>query len=97
MQIDWRQVITDPREVKMFEALENPTWEWRTPAALARESGLTENEVRAVASRHPELVRKSIVPSQTGEDLYTLQTRFYERKSPLQKGWDFLSSSSTSP
>jgi hypothetical protein len=96
MELAWRQVITDPKQIDMFRALEDPKWDWRTPAALARESGLTEDQVRAVAAGNPELVRKSAVPSQQGEDLFTLQSRFYERKGPLKKGWDFLSASSSS-
>lgn len=93
--LDWHSIIEDSRERSMFKALDNPSWEWRTVRALSRESGLTSDEVRTVIARYRQLIRQSGVPSEDGEDLYTLQSRYYERKSPLQKGWDFLSSSST--
>jgi hypothetical protein len=82
-ELNWQSIITDDKERKIFEALEDP--------ALSRESGLEAGEVRAIIGKYPELIRKSEVPSQKGEDLYTLQSRFYEGT----KGWDFLSSSST--
>jgi hypothetical protein len=90
-ELNWQSIITDDKERKIFEALEDPKWDWRTVRALSRESGLEAGEVRAIIGKYPELIRKSEVPSQKGEDLYTLQSRFYEGT----KGWDFLSSSST--
>ena len=88
-ELDWRSIITDEREIKMFEALENPKWEWRTVRALSRESGLDQKAIQKIIKMHPELIRKSDVQSQNGEDLYTLQSRFYKRK----RSWEFLSSS----
>ena len=88
-ELDWRSIITDEREIKMFEALENPKWEWRTVGALSRESGLDQKAIQKIIKMHPELIRKSDVQSQNGEDLYTLQSRFYKRK----RSWEFLSSS----
>lgn len=93
---DWREVVTDQAERRIFEALEDPRWEWRTVRALSHASSLSTDEVRRVLSRYPLLVRKSVLPSPSGDDLYTLQARHFERKSFLQKGWDFLSSSSSS-
>ena len=88
-ELDWRSIITDEREIKMFGALENPKWDWRTVRALSRESGLDQEAIQKIIKMHPELIRKSDVQSQNGEDLYTLQSRFYERK----RSWEFLSSS----
>ena len=84
-ETDWRNVITDPSERKIFEALEDPKWEWRTVAALSGASGLSQEEVRRVLRSHPGLVRKSIVPSHKGAELYTLQRRFFDRQSILNK------------
>jgi hypothetical protein len=88
-ELDWQSIITDEREIKMFEALENPKWDWRTVRALSRESGLDQEAIKKIIKMHPELIRKSDVQSQNGEDLYTLQSRFYKRK----RSWEFLSSS----
>jgi hypothetical protein len=95
-ETDWRRVITEPSQRKLFEALEDPKWEWRTLAALSHASGLPEAEVRQVLHTHPGLVRKSIVLSATGEELYTLQRRFFERQSLFDKIRISLSTSSTS-
>ena len=92
----WREVVTDQAERRIFEALEDPRWEWRTVQALSQASRLAADEVRRVLSRYPLLVRKSVLPSPSGDDLYTLQARHFERKSFLQKSWDFLSGSSSS-
>lgn len=92
----WRDVVTDPAEVPVFEALEDPKWEWRTLGALARTSGLSETEVRGVLTKYPLLVRRSGVPGKSGEELYTLQSRYFERQGPLEKAWTFMSSNTSS-
>lgn len=97
IETDWRKVVTNPGERKIFEALEDSQWQWRTLAALSGASGLPPEQVRQVVeSKYPWLVRKSLVPSQKGEDLYTLQSSFFERRNPLVKVWTFLSTSSSS-
>jgi hypothetical protein len=87
-------VVTDPREVPIFEALEDPEWEWRTLGALSRISGSSLDEVRGILAKYPQFVRKSITPSKKGEELYTLQQRYFEAKNPVEKIWTILSSSS---
>lgn len=93
---DWRSTIKDPKESLVFQALDDPRWDWRTVPSLADASGLSQTDVRKLLNSHPELVRKSGTPSTSGEDLFTLHARYFARKSPLAKGWDFLSSSSSS-
>ena len=96
LETDWKKVVTDPTEKLVFEALADATWEWRTLGALFRVSKLSEAEVRRILNQYPQLVRKSKVPSENGEDLYTLQERYFERQSPIQKWWHFTSTSSSS-
>ena len=95
VEANWRELVTDPREISVFEALQDPEWDWRTLGALSSTSGLSREEVRSVLNEYPLFVRKSAVRSTGGEELYTLQIRYFERKSPLEKGWGFLSSSSS--
>ena len=90
-ELNWRNVITDEREIKIFEALEDPKWDWRTVRALSKASGLEPEKVLTIIVKYPRLIRRSSVPSEKGEDLFTLQSRFYQNK----KGWDFLSTSTT--
>jgi hypothetical protein len=93
---DWRSLVSDAKHAEIFEALEDPRWEWRTVSALARASGLDVAEVLKVLNSYLSLVRRSPTPGPQGEDLYTLQSRYFERKNPLQRAWDFLSPPSSS-
>ncbi len=93
---DWRALVSDPSHAKIFEALEDTRWEWRTVGALSRTSSLDVAEVLRVLNSYPSLIRRSVTPGPQGQDLYTLQSRYYERKNPLQKAWDFLSPPSSS-
>lgn len=95
-QTDWRQVILDPGEKKIFEALEDPRWEWRTISTLSRVSGLDTERTRRILQTYPVLVRQSTVPGPGGEELYTLQRRHYERQTVLEKLWTSVSSSTSS-
>jgi len=91
IKINWRNAITDEQEKKIFEALENPKWDWRTARALSKATGLKPEKVLIIIAKYPHLIRRSAVPSEKGEDLFTLQSRFYQNK----KGLDFLTTSST--
>jgi hypothetical protein len=90
-ETNWRKVVTAPEEVKIFEALEDERYEWRTVRALARETELPEEAVRKALAKYPVLVRKAISLSVTGEDLYTLQSRFFKK----QGFWVYTSSGTT--
>lgn len=95
-QTDWRQVILDPIEKKIFEALEDPRWEWRTISTLSGVSGLDTERTRLILQKYPVLVRQSTIPGAGGEELYTLQRRHYERQTVLEKFWTSVSSSTSS-
>ena len=92
---EWRDVIRDTREVQVFEALEDPQWEWRTLGTLCKASGLGPDEVRGILSKYPQFVRKSITQGKSGEELFTLQRRYFERMNPVQKVWTIISGSSS--
>jgi hypothetical protein len=96
MNVDWRSVISDPNELKIFQALEDQKWDWRTVKGLARQSNLADQEVRRVLVKYPNLIRRSRVPTATGDEVYTLQERYFERKGFLDKVWTFTSGSSAS-
>lgn len=93
MASDWREVVHDPREIKMFEALADPKYEWRTIRALEKASGLTEDEVRQTLNRYRSLIREG--RSHAGEPIWTLQERYWKRGGILQI-LDFISHTSTS-
>jgi len=84
-QTDWRQMVVSPAERSVFEALEDHRWDWRTLDALSKLSGLDPESTRQVLRKYPLLVRQSSVPGPGGEELYTLQTRFFERQNIVEK------------
>ena len=93
---DWRVVLDDEGERKVFEELEKPEWDWRTTSGISTATGMSAVDIERALESHPTLVKRSGVPSESGEQLYTLRSRFYERKSPIGKIWTVMSSSSGS-
>ena len=91
METNWRKVVSHPQEVKIFEALEDKRYDWRTLHALARESKLSEDEVRKILSKYPSLVRRSMILSKNGKELFALQSRYFNTLST----WTFTTSGST--
>ena len=95
-ETDWRKVISDPTEIKLFQSLEDPKWEWRTIYALSRAIGLDVENTRRLLRKYPMFIRQSLVPGPNGEELYTLQRRYFERQSIFDKVWTSVSSTSSS-
>ena len=56
--MDWRATVKDKREIKLFEALENPKYLWRTKGALQEASGLTPEQIEAVTRMHALFIRE---------------------------------------
>jgi hypothetical protein len=75
MMPDWEQKIHDPRETKLFKALSDPKWDFRTIPGLSESTGIPEPEVAAILAKYPSLIRRSPVPDRKGRSLFTLQTR----------------------
>jgi DNA polymerase III delta subunit len=88
----WREVVRDAKEAKIFEALEEPKYQWRTMRALQQAGGMSEPEVRNVIDRYRSLVREA--RSQSGEPIWTLQERYWKRGGVIQI-MDFISHTST--
>ena len=84
-QTDWRQVVVIPAEKSIFEALEDRRWDWRTLDALSKAGGLDAESTRQVLRKYPLLVRQSTVPGPGGEELYTLQARYFEQQNIVDK------------
>lgn len=95
-ETDWRNVITDPVETKIFEALEDARWDWRTLRALSKASGLDPSVIRSILRKYPALVRRSSLSGPSGGELYTLQRRYFQRLSFPKKVLTALSTSSNS-
>ena len=66
--------LLDQNEQKVFAALSNPKWDFRTLAGISRETGLPESEVRDILKKYPQWIRQSIVPDRQGRELFTLRS-----------------------
>ena len=71
--MNWQSTVTDPDEVKVFMALDGPSDTWRTPTAIARQTGLSVEKVLQILGKYNlTLTRLSEVPSITGQPLVGL-------------------------
>jgi len=93
MAIDWKSQITDQDEVKVFEALGDPTWDFRTISGLCKATGLEEKKIQGILDKHPSLIRKSIIPDKNGRELYTLSARKESMREFIQMTKSFITKS----
>jgi hypothetical protein len=63
------------REDLVGKALRNPSWDFRTVGGIAKETGLTEQDVEKVLSGHKDLFRRSVVPDRLGRAIYTIRDK----------------------
>ena len=71
--VNWRTKITNSEETKVFAALDGMGLTWRTTAALARQTKLSESQVNAILVKYsPSVIRISEVPSLSGSTLVGL-------------------------
>jgi hypothetical protein len=72
---DWRAVVTEPNAREVFEALADPTWDFRTIDGLAQSTALPQNLIKQILSKYGPFVRQSPVLDRRGRELYTLASR----------------------
>ena len=71
--MNWKDTVTDPDEVKVFLALDDPNSTWRTVWAIARQTGLSEQRVAAILKKYNlTLTRLSETPAVSGSALVGL-------------------------
>lgn len=90
----WRGIVRDTSEIRVFEALEDERYLWRTTGALKKASGLDEEKIRKILAKYATLVREA--RSKSGEPIWALQERYLEEKPLGIKILDFMSHQSTS-
>ena len=74
--MSWKDVITDPDEIKVFMALDGPMYTWRTVSAIARQTDLPEERVLQILAKYNmQLTRLSETPSASGTPLVGLLER----------------------
>jgi DNA-binding transcriptional regulator GbsR (MarR family) len=76
----------DPKIERVVAALEDARYEWRTVKGVVDQTGLSREEVLEALIKliDEEVVIRSTVPSERGEDLYTTREH-YKRFTSLSK------------
>lgn len=68
---NWQQVVKNPDELKVLEALADPEWDFRTVNGIRKSTGLPEDKVVEIINKYEgELIGKSTVPDAKGRDLF---------------------------
>ena len=68
--MNWQSDVTDPDEVKVFNALDGPGYTWRTISGIARQTGLPASRVSEILAKYNRtLTRLSDVTSLSGQAL----------------------------
>ena len=71
--MNWKSTVTDLDEVKVFMALDGPTYTWRTMSGIARQTGLNEQRVAEILKKYNlTLTRLSETPAISGSALVGL-------------------------
>ena len=92
---NWHNIVSDPLERKVFEALADSAWDFRTIEGIARSSQLSQQKVEDALAKYPGLVRQSSIPDAKGRTLYTLRSRRMKGKEILGLIRTFVGKSST--
>ena len=71
---DWRSVVCDSEARQVFEALDDPEWDFRTIDGLTRATGLSQDRIEQILREYRPLVRQAAVLNR-GRELYTLASR----------------------
>jgi len=75
MGTSWQNLVSDPSERKVFEALSDPKWDFRTVSGISKATALPVAEVEAILLKYPDLIRRSLVRDEDGNELFTLASR----------------------
>jgi hypothetical protein len=74
--MSWKEVISDPEEIKVFMAMDGPSYTWRTVGGVARQSGISEERVLQILAKYNmQLTRLAETPSASGTALVGLLER----------------------
>lgn len=75
MGTSWQAQIQNPTERAVFEALSDPQWDFRTIRGISTATGLTSHDVESILHKYPDLIRRSLVRDEEGNELFTLASR----------------------
>lgn len=91
---NWTDTVTTTDERKVFEALADQRWDFRTIDGLTKASGLPRSRVIEIVKKYDRnLIRRFSIPDAQGRDLYTLSIKHPGFSEALAKLRTFLSKS----
>jgi len=70
---------------KVFEALDNPKYKWRTIGGISRETGIAFETVYYTVYKYRDEVVGSAVSSDTNEPLFTTRENWFRHATWLDK------------
>ena len=70
---------------RIKQLLEDGHYKWRTLRGISKESGISVEEVKKALGIHSDMVIKSSIPAETGEELYTTREHFRRHQSAFVK------------
>jgi hypothetical protein len=76
---------SDPIKEKIFEALEDERYEWRSLKGISKQVGVSEEDVLSVIKENADFIVQSSVPSVDGDPLFTTKRHFHAKSSALDK------------
>jgi len=75
----------DTIKQKVFEALEDERYEWRTLKGIAKQAGISEEEVLSVLGSSADSIVQSSVPSIKGAPLFTTRRHLQAKSGAFDK------------
>ena len=88
--------ITEDAIRRIRDAFANPEYTWRTLRGVSDETELTQAQVRGAIRKMGGDLIKSEIPSQAGDELFTLASRRAE-VSPSEDDWSAVQSAMENP
>ncbi len=92
---DWTTAVKEPDARKVFEALADERWDFRTVEGLATSTGLSEDRLREILRTYNAFIRQSLVLDRHGRELFTLMSRRRSLREWLATTRAFISKSTS--
>ena len=92
---DWTGAVKEPDARRVFEALADKNWDFRTITGLAASTGLTEDRIIEILRQYHVYIRRSLVLDRQGRELYTLASRRPSFREWLSNTRAFISKSTS--
>lgn len=70
---------------RIWKALEDARWDWRTVDGVSKEIGLPEEEVLRILESSPDEIIRSRIPDERGRALYTTRQHYRRRQGFLER------------